>query len=95
MYTGDDFIDSSGLFLAPFLATKEALVPLPNDCIMQNRSLPSFRHLECQTPSIISDSIGIPNGSEKKWENEWGTEERNLIHIEEDSMYLYYVYYGV
>ena len=25
-----------------------------------------------QNPSIISDSIGIPNGGEKKWENEWG-----------------------
>ena len=30
-----------------------------------------FRHLEFQNLSIISDSIGIPNGSEK-CENEWG-----------------------
>ena len=33
--TGDDFIDSSGIiFLVPFLATKETLVPLANDPIM-------------------------------------------------------------
>ena len=47
----------------------------------------SFRHLECQNPSIISEYIGIPNGSkkmEKKVRSHGGT-ERNLIHIEEDS----------
>ena len=45
-----------------------------------------FRHLECQNPSIISDSIGIPNRGEKsgKMSEEQEEEERNLIHIEED-----------
>ena len=33
--TGDDFINSSGIiFLVPFLATKETLVPHANDPIM-------------------------------------------------------------
>ena len=33
--TGDDFINSSGLiFLVPFLATKETLVPLANNAII-------------------------------------------------------------
>ena len=52
----------------------------------------SFRHHECQNPSIISESIGIPNGSKKtgkKVRSHGGTrrntEEQNLIHIEEDS----------
>ena len=47
-----------------------------------------FRHLQCQNPSIISESIGIPNGSEKmgkKVRNGTRNTERNLIHIEEDS----------
>ena len=48
-----------------------------------------LRHLKHQNLYIISDYVGIPNGSKKKWENEWGgagvgTEWRNLIHIEED-----------
>ena len=39
-----------------------------------------FRHLECQNPSIISESIGIPNGSKKNGkkseeEEHGGTEE--------------------
>ena len=33
-----------------------------------------FRHLEHQNPSIISESIGIPNGSEKMGKSE---ERRN------------------
>ena len=57
--TGDDFIDSSGIiFLVPFLATKEAVPPLTNDPILWGRSIQSFRHLENQNPSIMSDSIG-------------------------------------
>ena len=59
--SGDDFIDSSGIiFLFPFLATKEALVPFANDHIMKCKFIQSFRHLECQNTSIISDSIGLP-----------------------------------
>ena len=58
---------------------------------MSETSIRSFRHLECQNPSIISESIGIPNGSEKTGKKvrnggmeEHGGTERNLIHIEED-----------
>ena len=87
--TGDDFIASSGInFLVPFLATKEALAPLANVPIMSRRSIRSFRHLECQNPSIISESIGIPNGSKKmgkKVRRSRNGTERNLIHIEEDT----------
>ena len=58
MSTGDDFIDGSGIIcLVPFLATEEALALLANVPIMLERSIWSFRHLECQNPSIISDSI--------------------------------------
>ena len=45
---------------------------------MSGTSIQSFRHLERQNPSIISESIGIPNGSEngKKSEESWrNTEE--------------------
>ena len=52
----DDFIYNSRiLFLVPFLATKEALAPLPNDPIMWGRLIWLFGHLECQNPSVISD----------------------------------------
>ena len=48
-----------------------------------------LRHLECQNPSIISESIGIPNGSKKIGKSEESEVEEhgtewNLIHIEED-----------
>ena len=80
--TGDDFINSSGIiFLVPILANKETLAPLAPGPIIWGRSLRSFRHLECQNLSIISDSIGIFNGSKKCGKSE---ESRNLIHIEED-----------
>ena len=74
------------LFLVKFLATKGALVPLASYPIMLERSIRSFRHLECQNLSIMSDSIGIPNGSKKngKMSEEQEQEWRNLIDIEED-----------
>ena len=72
------------------------MAPLANDPIMSGRSIQLFRHLECQNPSIISESIGIPNGSKKMGKKvrrnteerrrNGGTEERNLIHIEEDCL---------
>ena len=40
---------------------------LVNNPIMLGRSIRLFRYPECQGPSIILDSIGNPNGSEKKW----------------------------
>ena len=95
--TGDDFIYSSGIsLLVPFLATMEALALLTNDNIMLGISIQSYKHIECQNPSIISDSIGIPNGSKKMGEKseehrgtrrnteEHGGTRRNIIHIEED-----------
>ena len=57
--TGDDFIYSSGIiFLVPFLATMEAVALLANDLILSATSIRSFRHLEHQNPSIISEDIG-------------------------------------
>ena len=41
------------------------MAPLVNDPIMQKRSIWSFRYLECQNPSFISDSMGIPNEGRK------------------------------
>ena len=35
---------------------------LANDPIMSGRLIRSFRHLQCQNPSIISDFIGINVG---------------------------------
>ena len=57
--TNDDVIHGSGIiFLVPFLTTREAVAPLANDPIMSGRSIRSFRLLERQNPSNISDSIG-------------------------------------
>ena len=53
MSTGDDFTDGSGIIcLVLFLAIEEALAP-----IMLGRSIWSFRQLEYQNLSFISDSI--------------------------------------
>ena len=52
------------------MVNKEALALLVNDPIMSGRLIQLFRHLEHQNPSIISDSIGIPNGSEKTEKSE-------------------------
>ena len=41
------------------------MASLANDPIMLERFIWSLRHLECQNLSLISDSIGIPNGGEK------------------------------
>ena len=70
------------IFCVQYLATKEELAPLANDPIMLERSIGLFRHLECQNPSFILESIGIPNGSKKMGkkseESEHGT--RNTEH---------------
>ena len=55
-----------GKNLVPILATRETEGPLSNDPIMSGRLIQSFRHLQCQNLSIISESIGIPNRS-KQW----------------------------
>ena len=67
--------------LVTFLAIREAVLPLANYPIMLGRLIRSFRHLEHQNPSIISDSKKIIDGCEKKWGVGGGG---NLIHIEED-----------
>ena len=56
--TGDDFIYSSGIILlVPFLATMEAVALLANDPIMSSRSKWSFKNLEHQNSSKITDNI--------------------------------------
>ena len=45
------------LVQVPFLATREAVAPLANDPFMLGRPIRSFRDLEHQNWSIISDSI--------------------------------------
>ena len=56
--TDDDFIYSSGIiFLVPFLATMEAVALLANDPIMSSRSKWSFKNLEHQNSSKITDNI--------------------------------------
>ena len=65
------------------------MAPPANNLIILGTSIRSFRNLECQTPSVISESIGIPYGSKKngeKSEESEESEERNLIHIEEDDI---------
>ena len=65
--TGDDFIYSSGIiFLVPFLATMEAVAPPENNLIMSGTSIRSFRHLEHQNLSIISEDIGRNRWLQKK-----------------------------
>ena len=75
----NDFINSSGIiWLVLFLATNEALAVLANDPIILRRLIQLFRHLECQNPTIISEYIGIPNGSKKMGEKvRNGTEEEH------------------
>ena len=49
-------MDGSGItFLVPFFTTIGVAAPLKNDPILSGRSTGSFRHLELQNPSIISD----------------------------------------
>ena len=51
--------------LVLIFTTRGVVEPPANNLIMSATSIQSFRHLECQNPSIISESIGIPNRSEK------------------------------
>ena len=60
--------------LVLILATKKALAPLANDPIMSETSIPLFRHLEHQYPSIISDSIDSARCGKKS-----GMAERNEV----------------
>ena len=53
---------------------------LENEPIMSERLIWSFRHLECQNPSIISDSLGIP-----RWKQKTGEKERSRGNRTEES----------
>ena len=64
------------IFLIIFLATRELVAPLANDPIMSGRLIQSFRHLELQKPSIISDSIDRA----RYGNNSGGTEETEEEH---------------
>ena len=54
---------------------------LANDPIMSGRLIRSFRHLECQNLSIISESIGIPNGSKKKGKKSEEEEDSYIYRV--------------
>ena len=54
----------------------EEVVPLSNDPIMSKRLIQSFRHLEHQNLSIISDSIGRAR-MVQQFRRNGRTEERN------------------
>merc|ERR1712208_241133 len=65
--------------LVPNFTTRGVVAPPANNLIMSATLIRSFRHLECQNPSIISESIGIPNGSKKmgkKVRSHGGTKQR-------------------
>ena len=60
-------------------------MPLANDPIMYRRSIWLFGHLQCQNPSIISESIGIPNGSKKMGKKSEEEEEEHGTRNTEES----------
>ena len=57
--------------LVLFFAAKENLESLANYPIMYERSIRPFRHLECQNPSIILDSIDWRRGIARFPEYNW------------------------
>ena len=65
----------------------EEVAPSGNDPIMWGRSIWSFRHPECQNPSIISDYIGIPNGGEKSGKMSEEQEEEHKEELAESYSY--------
>ena len=69
--------------LFPFLVTREAVAPLANDPIMSEISICSFRHLERQNPSIISDSIGRARMVQQIPRSRNGTECRSTVGLED------------
>ena len=53
-----EFKPSSGMiFLVQFLTTRQTVGPLPNEHIMSQRLILSYRHLELQNLCIIAESI--------------------------------------
>ena len=69
-------------FLVPFFTTMEVAAPLKNYPILSGRSTGSFRHLELQNPSIISDFINrnrMVRKSEKEEEEEEEEERKTFL----------------
>ena len=70
-------------FLVPFFTTMEVAAPLKNYPILSGRSTGSFRHLELQNPSIISDFINrqslVQKSEEEEEEQEQEQEESTFI----------------
>ena len=75
------------------LATMEAVALLANYLIMSGTLIRSFRHLEHQNPSIISEDIGRASGVQQ-FRNR-GMEEsdrRNTVVLEDRILYvLHYI----
>ena len=55
--TFNDSIHNGGIFFFLFLGTREAVAPLANDPIMSSRSKWSFKNIEHQKSSKITDNI--------------------------------------
>merc|ERR1712105_30264 len=72
-------------FLVPFFTTMEVAAPLTNYPILSGRSTGSFRHLELQNPSIISDFINRQSLVRKSEEEEEQEEEEQE---EEESTFI-------
>ena len=66
-------------------------MPLAYDPTMSGRLIQLFRHLECQNPSIVSDSIGIPRWLPKMGKKVRSRSRRSLNHIEEDNEIFGYI----
>ena len=68
-------------FLVPFFTTMEVAAPLKNYPILSGRSTGSFRHLELQNPSIISDFINRQSLVQKSEEEEEEEEEERKTFL--------------
>ena len=71
------------------------MASLANDPILWGRSIGSFRHLECQNLSIISDSIGIPRWLQKKAKKSEEEEESYSLGWSENPIYAQITYGGI
>ena len=68
MFTGDDLIYSIGIiFFSSFFGHQGGSGAHGNDPIILGTSIRSFRHLEHQNPSIISEDIGQAKIVQQFW----------------------------
>ena len=63
--------------LVQFFTTRGVVAPPENDLIMSGTLIRSFRHLEHQNPSIISEDIGRASGVQQFRRN--GGTEHNCL----------------